>query len=607
MKKERSWLITLALPLALLLLLGLGACSGSDGKDADSAVTDSLQQQIAELEAKLESTSDPAVIADLEKRIEDLEAKLDDDASVTVKTDYVGAKVCAMCHSEAHDEWKTSWHTRKSTWGPAATEEAVASVYNSNKTHAQHVAAAQAKFLPGVIAMWDELSSHMILDRASLADVPDAVKATWPAGVTSVNYVTKKQYDWTEVEAIIGEIRKQRYAVYYDGGPVAEALFSYSTNGGIGWTVDTAMDPVAFAGNWERAGYKFLTIELDAYKSSDAAGFEKSNMYGTWRSWQEQCIACHTTGFDPDSWKNAKAAYVASEGTEGDLRGVYISEIEISCEACHGPGREHAETFGAKDKIINPAALAMSDPTRKMVCEQCHTRATTNVLYGAGANDSRGFVLGEHDFMDVMEYTRPAWGTGNRQVSIDGKGRRDHQQDMDLRLSYYAKDGNAFYHHKQACFDCHNAHGVGGKVWDNTAGDWVEYDTSIVDKTIFSTTSGSNPDPDGRVRLKNTRENMCGMCHGNWEDYLDIFNGARGWDPYSYSNWGSEGGRTWRRQHIFNTDDYDHVDFPLGRSFGLAPEQYTWGQLANGTWVAIWPWETVLPKYVNYVEQATKP
>ncbi|WP_162014304.1 multiheme c-type cytochrome [Desulfurivibrio alkaliphilus] len=614
----------------MALLLGLGACSGDDGKDGkdvDPAVAEGLQQQIADLEAALENAFDPEVIAELEQKIEELEAKLDGDVPVTVKSDYVGAQTCGLCHKDEHAEWKGSWHTRKSTWGPAVTQEAFESVNNSNKTYEQHQQAALDKFLPGVRENWDMLSSYMVLAGASLADVPSEIKdkAEW-AGVNRVIYVTDKQYDWDEIEVIIGETRKQRYAVYYDGGPVEAARYAYSKDNGISWTVDEDMDTVSFAGDLRRAGYKFLTIELDALKASKAlydaavagetvaaymANIEKSSMYGTTNSWQEQCIACHTTGFDADAWVAAKAAYVEGETPGDELRQVFISEIEISCETCHGPGRAHAESFGDPAMIVNPAALAMTDPTRKMACEQCHTRAQKNLIYepgsaaapyDAGTNDNRGFVLGEHDFMDVMQYTRPAWGTGNRQVSIDGKGRRDHQQDMDIRLSYYAKGGEAFYHYRQACFDCHSAHGVGKAVSDG-AGGVIEY-TTDADKTLFTTT-GANPDPDGRVRLNKTRVNSCGMCHGDWEDKLDVFNGRTGWEdepnyPYGFGAWGNRVGRADRKQHIFNTDSE-------GRSFGLRPDRYTWGQQVDGSWVAIWPWEKVLPDYVNYVQQEDKP
>jgi hypothetical protein len=256
------------------------------------------------------------------------------------------------------------------------------------------------------------------------------------------------------------------------------------------------------------------------------------------------------------------------------------------------------------------------DPTRKMACEQCHTRTAGNKLYPGAPNDNRGFILGEHDYMDVMTHVRPAWGVfndlgepvggGSRAVSIDGKGRRDHQQDMDIRLSNYAKNGQSFHTH-MACFDCHDSHGVGKQV-RISADEVVLYSTALTDKTIF-TTGG---DFDGQVRLTGTRAQQCMGCHGDqYEDYLKVLNGAAGWPAAGFGNYSNERGRGDRKQHIFNTVGeaftVGEVDYPLGRSYGLAPEQYTWGLTSAGAWVAIWPWEAGLDTYVSTHTGPTKP
>ncbi len=72
-------------------------------------------------------------------------------------------------------------------------------------------------------------------------------------------------------------------------------------------------------------------------------------------NWREKpytihCDGCHTTGFDPET----KSFF----------------EPSIGCEACHGPGKKHAESAAPSD-IVNPARL--SKERRDMVCEQCHT------------------------------------------------------------------------------------------------------------------------------------------------------------------------------------------------------------------------------------------
>jgi hypothetical protein len=90
--------------------------------------------------------------------------------------------------------------------------------------------------------------------------------------------------------------------------------------------------------------------------------------------WSSSCIQCHATagqpGRDPSS-------------ARFDTR---VAELGIACEACHGPGGEHARSYrspiarygayaddGGGRAIVNPARLP---PDRaSMVCGQCHAFA----------------------------------------------------------------------------------------------------------------------------------------------------------------------------------------------------------------------------------------
>jgi len=77
--------------------------------------------------------------------------------------------------------------------------------------------------------------------------------------------------------------------------------------------------------------------------------------YNVW-SWKKMpyskyCKGCHVSGFDPE----AKT----------------VIEHRIGCEACHGPGRAHAEAKGGKP-ILNPAKLP--EDRRDMICAACHVR-----------------------------------------------------------------------------------------------------------------------------------------------------------------------------------------------------------------------------------------
>ena len=113
-----------------------------------------------------------------------------------------------------------------------------------------------------------------------------------------------------------------------------------------------------YPGNKERAGWKFLALE---FKPKE----QNKNNYGEFYSWQERCISCHTTGFDPKAWSAAKADFVA--GKRKDLKDLFVADHLISCEACHGPGSVHAKA-PSKGNIINPTKITNVE-ARKMVCE----------------------------------------------------------------------------------------------------------------------------------------------------------------------------------------------------------------------------------------------
>jgi hypothetical protein len=426
---------------------------------------------------------------------------------------YVGSDACSTCHKDDHSTWATSRHTKKATKGPSFGKEFEQNIY------------------AWVRRDWDKLDTYMVVDTKD----------------AKTNYMAARKTPINEVEYVMGQTYKQRYITYYDGGPL-EVYEATTADNGISWTIDKSKT-VQYPGNKQRAGYKFLYLEM--YPKDGT--FNKAN-YGEWRSWQERCIACHVTGFDHKAWDQAKADFAA--GKRKDLRDIFAADLRVGCESCHGPGEAHTKNPVAAT-IINPAKITDVE-ARKMVCEQCHTRPQAST-HSNLAQDLRGYRLGDQ-YMDFATYTRPAWGKGNRQVSVDGKGRRDHQQDMDMRLSTTIM-GPHSTHASMACFDCHDAHGVGNAGKKNPT-----------------------------LKVASAREN-CASCHrGNADAVLKVMDGRQGWPRAGFPNWGTEFGRQGNKQHVFNVEGY-------GRSYGLHPGQYTWALKKGGDakkeadWDAIWPWE----------------
>lgn len=433
---------------------------------------------------------------------------------------YVGSDACLACHQDEHKTWASSRHTQKATKGPSFGKAFEKNIYD------------------WVRRDWDKL------DRFMIVDTKDA----------TTNYMATRKVPLNEVDYVVGQTYKQRYARYYDGGPI-EVFEATTPDGGISWKLDKTKVSM-YAGNKQRAGYKFLYLEMYPQDGKFSA-----NYYGEWRSWQERCIGCHTTGFDVKAWDAAKADFVA--GKRADLRDLFVADTRVGCESCHGPGEAHSKKASKGTNIINPAKIT-DVAARQMVCGQCHTRPQVS-KHSPLAQDLRGYRLMD-EYTDFATFTRSAWGKGNRQVSIDGKGRRDHQQDMDIRLSTAIHGGNSV-HATMACFDCHDAHGVGNK-----------------DK--------KNP-----TLKKASAVETCASCHGaKAASLMKVMDGRQGWARAGFPNWGTEFGRQGNKQHIFAMDNR----VGEARSYGLAPDRYHWSLKKDGDtakeadWESIWPWEKAL-------------
>jgi hypothetical protein len=105
---------------------------------------------------------------------------------------------------------------------------------------------------------------------------------------------------------------------------------------------------------------------------------------GTARSFENRCAGCHQTGLVVASETQAYAGSAVTEAVTG-----YV-ELNIGCEACHGPGALHA-TFGNPADIINPANFALVGVSgirvANMACGRCHSRGEGNLtLAGMSLN-----------------------------------------------------------------------------------------------------------------------------------------------------------------------------------------------------------------------------
>jgi predicted CXXCH cytochrome family protein len=129
---------------------------------------------------------------------------------------------------------------------------------------------------------------------------------------------------------------------------------------------------------------------------------------------KKNCIACHTTGYDVASGQ--------------------WSDAGVTCEACHGPGANHARSSDKKATIVNPKNLP---PDRQaMICGHCHSR---------GKNpDGLPFAVGYVPGDDLNKFVKldTAWDQGAR-----------NSQYNDLVTGKH-------FQHNITCMTCHDPHGV---------------------------------------------------------------------------------------------------------------------------------------------------
>ncbi|HKI97099.1 MAG TPA: multiheme c-type cytochrome [bacterium] len=149
------------------------------------------------------------------------------------------------------------------------------------------------------------------------------------------------------------------------------------------------------------------------------------------REFQYQCMGCHTT--------NSHVDYDAAT----QKFNTQWTDLGVTCEACHGPGRQHiaAKIQDKASTIINPAKMA--DPKRAaMICGACHTRGTSqNGKFAYATSYKPGGQL------NFAFDEKPA-------VYPDGSPKEHHQQYNDWEASGHATSG-------VMCWDCHSPHARG--------------------------------------------------------------------------------------------------------------------------------------------------
>jgi predicted CXXCH cytochrome family protein len=156
------------------------------------------------------------------------------------------------------------------------------------------------------------------------------------------------------------------------------------------------------------------------------------------QSWDRRCAGCHSTG-----------TTIAFNGTSGEWVASY-SELNVGCEACHGPGSDHN---GNPDFIWRSAD--------SQICGQCHNRgsgleqvggSTTGWPWAADGKYYPGDDLSLYfDPVDPVNDTSRFWPNGmsksHRQQYIDWAGTAHADALTPIATLPFAQD---------YCLECHS-------------------------------------------------------------------------------------------------------------------------------------------------------
>jgi len=143
------------------------------------------------------------------------------------------------------------------------------------------------------------------------------------------------------------------------------------------------------------------------------------------------CDGCHSTNYDVATKK--------------------VTEWNVGCEQCHGPGAAHVQEPHASN-IVNPARLDFVRAND--VCIQCHSqgRPRETPLNGVYYDWPVGFRAGDR-LSDHWQLEEHKLGETTFTHWPDGSAHKNRMQGNDFVQS-------AMYTHGVTCFACHDTHGT---------------------------------------------------------------------------------------------------------------------------------------------------
>ena len=235
------------------------------------------------------------------------------------------------------------------------------------------------------------------------------------------------------------------------------------------------------------------------------------------QNWNGMCADCHST--------NLKKNYNPVTKTYNTT----WSEIDVSCEACHGPASEHlvwaALPEGSRPADVNTGLIVrtrdLNNEELLNVCARCHSRRA---------------IMGDYtdDNSDLLNYMVPML-TAQPLYHSDG-------QILDEVYEYGSFTQSRMYEKGVMCSDCHDSHSARTKepdnrlclqchrpdIYDTPGHHFHKMDPGSLSGHINDRASANGPESSGNARLINRGEPryvegtgaQCVNCHMTGRYYM---------------------------------------------------------------------------------------
>lgn len=276
-------------------------------------------------------------------------------------TGYAGANSCRECHAEQFEPWRHSHHgLAERALDPARDDVA----FEPGRTvkHGSQTSAVRKRDA----GLGAGVSGH---SYSYAVETPGIDGRVAPHVVERV--IGEKPL-WQFIVDAAGEGRGERGAGRGDGSELAEPVAPRGDGSALAEPVpphDVPRSPIGRQQVLELCYDPAKHEWFNVYGAEDRKPGEWGHWTGRGMNWNSQCAACHNTrvrkNYDPET----------------DGYATTMAESTVSCEACHGPMKEHVDWQHANPGVPN-SPRPTPDPTlRKFtstewlaICGSCHAR-----------------------------------------------------------------------------------------------------------------------------------------------------------------------------------------------------------------------------------------